>query len=48
MDVAVLVSGRGSNLKAICDAIDAGSCDANIVGVISDRKSAAALEFASE
>jgi phosphoribosylglycinamide formyltransferase-1 len=48
MDVAVLVSGRGSNLKAICDAIDAGSCDANIVGVISDRKSAAALELASE
>lgn len=48
MDVAVLVSGRGSNLKAICNAIDAGSCDANIVGVISDRKRATALEFASE
>jgi phosphoribosylglycinamide formyltransferase-1 len=48
MDVAVLVSGRGSNLKAICNAIDAGTCDANIVGVISDRKRAAALEFASE
>ena len=48
MDVVVLVSGRGSNLKAICSAIDAGTCDANIVGVVSDRKKAAALEFAEE
>ena len=46
MDVVILVSGRGSNLKAICSAIDAGKCDANIVGVVSDRKKAAALEFA--
>ena len=48
MDVVVLVSGRGSNLRAICSAIDAGTCDANIVGVVSDRKKAAALEFAEE
>lgn len=46
MDIVVLVSGRGSNLKAICSAIDAGTCDANIVGVVSDRKKAAALDFA--
>jgi phosphoribosylglycinamide formyltransferase-1 len=46
MDVVVLVSGRGSNLRAICSAIDAGTCDAEIVGVVSDRKNAAALEFA--
>ncbi|MBW1760584.1 MAG: phosphoribosylglycinamide formyltransferase [Deltaproteobacteria bacterium] len=46
MDVVVLVSGRGSNLRAICSAIDAGTCHANIVGVVSDRKKAAALEFA--
>jgi phosphoribosylglycinamide formyltransferase-1 len=46
MDVVVLVSGRGSNLRAICNAIDAGTCDAKIVGVVSDRKKAAALEFA--
>lgn len=46
MDVVVLVSGRGSNLRAICDAIDGGHCDANIVGVVSDRRKAAALEFA--
>jgi phosphoribosylglycinamide formyltransferase-1 len=48
MNVVVLVSGRGSNLRAICNAIDAGTCDANIVGVVSDRKKAAALGFAQE
>jgi phosphoribosylglycinamide formyltransferase-1 len=48
MDVVVLVSGRGSNLRAICNAIDTGTCDANIVGVVSDRKKAAALGFAQE
>jgi phosphoribosylglycinamide formyltransferase-1 len=46
MDIVVLVSGRGSNLKAICDAIDAGTCDASIVGVVSDRRKATALAFA--
>ncbi len=43
LDVVVLVSGRGSNLMAIFDAIDAGTCDADVVGVVSDRKSAVAL-----
>jgi phosphoribosylglycinamide formyltransferase-1 len=46
MNVVVLVSGRGSNLRAICSAIDAGTCAANVVGVVSDRNKAAALEFA--
>jgi phosphoribosylglycinamide formyltransferase-1 len=46
MDVVVLVSGRGSNLRAICNAIDAGVCGAKIVGVVSDRTKAAALKFA--
>ncbi len=46
MDIVVLVSGRGSNLKAICDAIDAGTCDASMVGVVSDRRKASALAFA--
>lgn len=48
MDAVVLVSGRGSNLRAICDAIDAGTCEANIVAVVSDRRSAAALELAEQ
>lgn len=46
MNTVVLVSGRGSNLRAICEAIDAGRCGARIVGVVSDRPKAAALDFA--
>lgn len=42
--IAVLVSGRGSNLQAILDAIDAGSLPARIVGVFSDKPGAAALQ----
>ena len=41
--IAVLASGRGSNLQAILDAIAAGTLDAQVVGVCSDRPSAAAL-----
>ena len=48
MDAVVLVSGRGSNLRAICSAIDAGTCDVNLVAVVSDRKNAAAIRFAEE
>jgi phosphoribosylglycinamide formyltransferase-1 len=44
--VAVLASGRGSNLQAIIDAIEAGEVQAQIVVVISNKKDAAALERA--
>lgn len=44
--LAVLASGRGSNLQAIIDAIAAGRLDARVVGVFSDRPAAAALERA--
>src|SRR5689334_7172227 len=44
--VAVLASGRGSNLQAIIDAIDAGHVQAKIVAVISNKKDAVALERA--
>lgn len=46
--IAVLVSGRGSNLQAILDAIDAGTLDATIVGVFSDRPQAPALQRVAE
>ncbi len=36
--LAVLVSGRGSNLQSIIDAIDGGRLDASIVVVISNRR----------
>lgn len=41
--IAVLASGRGSNLQAILDAIDAGRLPAEVVGVFSDRPGCAAL-----
>lgn len=44
--VAVLASGRGSNLQAIIDAIEAGRVQAKIVAVISNKKDAVALERA--
>jgi phosphoribosylglycinamide formyltransferase-1 len=46
--LVVLISGTGSNLKAICRAIDDGSCDATIASVISDRADAAGLSFARD
>ncbi|HYM37784.1 MAG TPA: phosphoribosylglycinamide formyltransferase, partial [Nitrospiraceae bacterium] len=44
--VGVLASGRGSNLQAIIDAIEAGKLDAQIVLVLSNKKDAEALERA--
>lgn len=44
--VAVLASGRGSNLQAIIDAIESRVLQAEIVAVISNRKEAVALERA--
>jgi phosphoribosylglycinamide formyltransferase-1 len=46
--IAVLASGRGSNLQAIVDAITAGTLDAELVGVFSDRPDAAALQRVPE
>jgi phosphoribosylglycinamide formyltransferase-1 len=44
--VAVLASGRGSNLQAIIDAIEAGHVKAQIAAVIGNKKDAVALERA--
>ena len=44
--IGVLASGRGSNLQAIIDAIEAGKLDASIVLVLSNKKDAVALERA--
>lgn len=41
--LAVLASGRGTNLQAILDAITGGNLDAELAGVFSDRPGAAAL-----
>lgn len=44
--LGVLISGRGSNLKAIIDAIAEGRLDAQIAVVISNRAEAPGLEYA--
>lgn len=46
--LALLASGRGSNLQAILDAIAAGTLDAEIIGVFSDRPDALALQRVPE
>jgi phosphoribosylglycinamide formyltransferase-1 len=46
--VVVLVSGRGSNLKAIAARADAGELPIRIEAVISDRADAGALEWARD
>ena len=44
--LGVLVSGRGSNLQAIIDAVADGALDAQIAVVVSNREGAAGLERA--
>jgi len=45
--IAVMVSGRGSNLKVILDAVAAGTCPVDVKLVISDKADAPALAIAS-
>lgn len=44
--VVVLVSGGGTLLQALIDAVETGGVDARVVGVVSDQASAPALERA--
>lgn len=46
--LAVLISGNGSNLQAIIDAIETGRLDADIVGVISNKKNAFGIQRAKK
>ncbi|MBI2982588.1 MAG: phosphoribosylglycinamide formyltransferase, partial [Chloroflexi bacterium] len=46
--IAVAVSGRGSNLQALIDAIAVGRLDAEIVLVASSRPDAPAIERAKQ
>ncbi|MDO5506229.1 MAG: phosphoribosylglycinamide formyltransferase [Pseudoxanthomonas suwonensis] len=46
--LVVLASGRGSNLQALLDAIAAGTLDAKVVGVFSDKPGSAALQRVPE
>jgi len=44
--VAVMASGKGSNLQVLLDAVERGDCPVDIALVISDRANAGALEIA--
>jgi len=46
--IAVLASGRGSNFQAILDAIDKGTCAAEVKVLITDNPGAKAIERAKE
>jgi len=46
--VAVLISGRGSNMRSIVEACQTGAVDATVVAVISNNPDAAGLAFARE
>jgi formyltetrahydrofolate-dependent phosphoribosylglycinamide formyltransferase len=46
--LVVLVSGAGSNLQAVLDAIRAGTLYARVVAVVSNRQAAPALERAEQ
>lgn len=46
--LAILASGRGSNLQAILDAIAGGALDAEVAGVFSDKPDARALQRARD
>lgn len=48
MKFAVFISGRGSNLQAIIDAVKAGEINAELALVVSDKKSAAGLKRAEK
>jgi phosphoribosylglycinamide formyltransferase-1 len=47
-NVGVLISGRGSNLQALIDAIAAGRLDARLAVVVSNRPAAAGLQRARD
>lgn len=46
--LVVLLSGRGSNFRAIHHAIESGVLEAEIVAVVSDRPGAAGLQLAAD
>ena len=48
LNLAVFVSGRGSNLKAIHAAVQAGTLDARIVLILASRGDAPALQWAEQ
>lgn len=47
-NIVILISGRGSNMMSIVNAINNGSLDVNVAAIISNRPDAAGIEFAQQ
>ena len=47
-NIAILISGRGSNMMAIVKAIQTGQCNANLKLIFSNNPEAAGLNFAQD
>ena len=48
LKLGVMISGRGSNLRAICQAIEAGAVEASVEVVVCNRPDTAGLRWAQE
>jgi len=46
--IVILISGRGSNMKSIVEAIKSGELDVNVAAVISNKADAAGLLYAQQ
>jgi len=47
-NIVILISGRGSNMMSIVNAVNDDSLDVNVAAIISNRPDAAGLEFAQQ
>lgn len=47
-NIVILISGRGSNMKSIVDAVNDGTLNVNVAAIISNRPDAAGLDFAEQ
>jgi len=47
-NIVILISGRGSNMMSIVDAVNDGTLDVNVTAIISNRPDAAGIEFAEQ
>lgn len=48
LNIAVLISGNGTNLQALIDAVEAGKINGKIVAVVSNKQEAYGLERAKQ
>ena len=47
-NIVILISGRGSNMMSIVNAVTDGTLDVNVAAIISNRPDAAGLEYAQK